>query len=220
MPKILVLVLSYTVEPYRSLLMAQRETWDSEDADVKTAYYHGGDIEFNYSDARWPWRQRLAFACSDEYYVMAGKFKHAINAVWNDDWDMIFRTNSSSYVNKKRLVEFARDLPKEKLYAGWTMTDSNDDGGLCVSGAGIFMSRDCADILRSEIDGEKEIEEDVYIGRILRSHGITAIDDQSRIDYPTHPQTWHLAYHVRFKTEDRLRDAENMRRFHKQIHNL
>lgn len=220
MPKILILVLTYTVEPYRSLLMAQRETWDSVDEGINTAFYHGGDQTLQYINPQWPWRQRLMFDCSDAYYVMAGKFRYALEAVWKEDWDMIFRTNSSSYVNKKRLMEFAKTLPTEKLYAGWTMTDTNDDNGLCVSGAGIFFSRDCAEILKNGIDPEKEIEEDVYIGRILRPHGITAIDDRSRIEYPHNPQTWHMAYHTRFKTEDRMRDAENMKLFHRKINGL
>lgn len=218
--KILILVLTFTAEPYKSLLMSQRDTWDSVDEGINTVYYHGGESIVRYISPEWPWRQRLMFDCTDEYYLMAGKFKYALESVWNDDWDMIFRTNSSSYVNKQRLIEFEKKLPKEKLYAGWTMTDTNDDNGLCVSGAGIFMSRDCAEILRDEINPAKEIEEDVYIGRLLRAHGIKAIDDQSRIDYPKHPQQWHTAYHVRFKSEDRLMDAENMRRFHKKINHI
>lgn len=218
--KILVLVLTFLQEPYRSLMMAQRETWDSVEDDVRTIYYHGGGPEFFnlFMDDRWPWRERYSFNASDDYFQMHWKFKLALDVALATEWDMIFRTNSSSYVNKKQLVSFASNLPNEKVYGGWTLQDTNHDGGDCVSGAGIFLSRDCARILADKMPGGPQCEEDVLIGRILRDHGMKAFDDRSRITYPFEPQRWHTAYHVMFKTDNRQKDVENMKYFHKKIH--
>lgn len=200
-------------EPYGSLWRSQVDTWDSTFDGVRTAYYHGRNGVRD--DGATTWRTMIRANCTDAYYLMAGKFKLALDVLLRDpSWEVMFRTNSSSYVNKQNLISFVDELPKEKLYAGWTMNDTNDDGGLCVSGAGIFLSRDACEILAREIDGEKLIEEDVYIGRILRRHGFEAIDDKSRVDYPDDMNRWMSAYHIRFKTADRIRDAHDMRVFH------
>lgn len=226
--KILIMVLSYNESPYKELMEAQAETWDSlevADNDIKTLYYHGGgmeggsvDFSTRYTDPWLGYRERVMFNCTDSYYYMAAKFKMALDYVKDWDYDIVFRTNSSSYVNKKKLKEFAQTLPKEKLYAGWTMTDSEDYGGLVVSGAGIFLSRDTAEILREKIDPGFEMEEDIYCGRILRKNGIVAIDDKSRYDVGSYFSDVPTdLYHYRFKTGDRLQDANNMRLVHKLI---
>lgn len=234
MPKILIMVLSYNESPYKELMLAQQDTFDSVEVEgVKTIYYHGGcSVPPNgeYGSVgiikRPPnsWEE-ISLQCDDQYYFMAQKMKLALDYVKASEWDydIIFRTNSSSYVNKKRLLEFAESLPKEKLYAGWTMVDSNHDGGLAVSGAGIWLSRDTAEMLRDQIDPAVEMEEDVYIGRILRGNGIVAIDDRSRHDFTNK----HIAdsmsrllatkYHIRCKTANRLQDVANMGLIHKKI---
>jgi hypothetical protein len=227
--KILILVLSFAEEPYLSLMRSQQASWDSDSVDdINTVYYYGGSgwAEEGYSATplitqrsdNCKWGMEMQFNCTDAYYYMSHKLKLALQYIKNWDYDIIFRTNSSSYINKRLLKEFSKTLPTERLYAGWSFVDSEDFGGACVSGAGIFLSRDTAKILTDEIDKEKEIEEDVYIGRILRKHGIEAIDDKSRydvgssfIDVPTN------RYHYRFKNANRLNDAANMRIVHKLI---
>lgn len=238
-PKVLIMVLSYNQPPFDELMRAQHETWDSvEHPDVKTVYYHGTkepvdrpvvDWDKRTTPERGTWEE-LEFNCIDSYYYMAGKFKYALDYAFSDqakpynlkfEWDFIFRTNSSSYVNKKRLVEFAATLPKENLYAGKTLVDLNDFSGIAISGAGIWLSRDTAEILQKEIDPEFEMEEDIYIGRILRKQGIVPIKDESRFDYPEDLVSKYYydadVYHIRFKTGDRKKDADNMRLVHKTL---
>lgn len=226
MPRILILVLSFNEEPFSTLMRTQQATFDSVDVDgVETMYYHGGGDPQNILTDKYSemviggssWSQ-WAFKCTDAYYFMAAKFKKALEWIQYDEYDYIFRTNSSSYVNKSALLEFAKTLPTEKLYAGWTMVDSEDHGGLVVSGAGIFMSKDVAEILRNNIDPQFEQEEDIYCGRILRKHGIVAIDDKSRYDVESNHDYIPLdRYHYRFKTGNRLIDAHNMRMLHNKI---
>ena len=69
--------------------------------------------------------------------MMHWKFLLTLREVINEEWDYIFRTNTSSYVSKNRLIEFSKNLPKEKCYCGI-------DGGGFASGAGFFLSKDCA----------------------------------------------------------------------------
>lgn len=232
--KVLIMVLSYNAPPFDELMRAQSETFDSVNVpNVYSLYYHGGffdnktiPMSVRNSSPNTTW-ERVEFQCTDKYYFMAAKFKMALDYVFDErfdfKWDLIFRTNSSSYVNKKRLVEFAATLPKEKLYAGKTLVDLNDFSGIAISGAGIWLSRDTAEILQKEIDPEFEQEEDIYCGRILRKHGIVPIADESRFDYPEGMEGRHYTdadvYHIRFKTGDRKKDADNMRLVHKSIIN-
>lgn len=225
--KILILVLSYNSPPFDLLMKTQQQTFDSIDnVETQTIYYYGGlnngkEFEINLLP---PIIENNSFElclnCTDKYYYMSEKFKRALQFISDWDYDLIFRTNSSSYVSKKKLVEVAATLPTEKLYCGWTMEDSNFDGGAVCSGAGFFLSRDCAEILRNQIDPTEEREEDILCGRALRKNGIVAIDDKSRFDYPqglVNSRSIHDAYHIRFKTGNRLQDAENMKSVHQQI---
>lgn len=208
--------------PYNKLFEAQRETWDSvPKEDVHTLYYHGGASENQYDLLQQNHKSHsgiIQTADTNAYYYMASKFQTALKFALLSQPDIIFRTNSSSYVNKQKLKEFAATLPKEKLYAGWTMVDSEDHGGLVVSGAGIFLSKDTAKILIENIDPQFEQEEDIYCGRILRKHGIVATDDKNRYDVPSQFSEIPLdRYHYRFKTGDRIQDAKNMVELHKRI---
>lgn len=210
--KILILVLSYNAPPFDVLMKTQQSSWDSVEVEgVDTVYYYGGGKGWN--------GKEFSAKSDDKYYYMHDKLKQCLQGVMcSTDWTLIFRTNSSSYVNKSALFEFAKTLPKEKLYAGWTMVDSEDHGGLAVSGAGIWLSRDTAEILRNEIDENFEMEEDVYCSRILRKNGIVALDDKSRYDVESNHDYIPLdRYHYRFKTGNRLIDAHNMRMLHNKI---
>lgn len=223
--KLLILVLSYNVEPYAQLMETQKETWASN-GDIPTFFYYGNGgtskpkLVYKGSAGKTTFLD-IQLDFHDEYYEMHWKFKLALDRLSKSGykWDLMFRTNSSSYVNKLHLQHFAdTNLPLEKCYAGYTVKDTNDDGGDCVSGAGIFLSKDCCEILRQKLPEGPACEEDVLIGRILRKEGITAIDDRSRIDYPQEiGKDITSTYHIRFKTGDRVLDASNMKRVHKMI---
>ncbi len=216
--RILILVLSYTEHPYNGLLQAQRETWDSVDnAEVATIYYQGYGQQYFGHDGAFPyWNSE---PCSDEYYMMHWKFKLCLDNIKRHGipYDLIFRTNSSSYINKERLLKFAEGLPKEKCFSGWSLGEKE-----AVSGAGIWLSPDMVDILREEIPPGEQCEEDILIGRILHGkHGIEIIDDRSRFDV-TNENLYYAdlsRYHYRFRTPDRLDDIKNLYRLHARIIN-
>lgn len=218
--KILIMVLSYNHPPFDALMKAQKQTWGlvaSQDDDVIVIYYYGGgfgDYRLHGND--------LMVKAKDDYYYMAGKFKKALEFVHENltGYDIMFRTNSSSYVNIDRLKERVKDMPSEGVYEGWEI--ETNEGFSMVSGAGIFMTPDVAKILEKEIDPEFEKEEDYYIGQILHGHGIKVVDDKSRVDLPqdivNDPLT---AYHVRFKGgHSREADIENMLNFHTYLLSL
>lgn len=212
MPKILILVLSYNDGVYAELMKSQQQTWDSVEVDgVRTVYYYGGG-------KGWVNEKEFSAEASDAYYTMAHKCVEAMKAVNLDSFDFIWRTNSSSYICKKRLVEFAKTLPKEKCYAGWKI-----DGSLgydIVSGAGFMITPDVAKILIEKTDVFFEREEDVLFAEVLFKNGIEIIDDKSRYDvgeYVLPYDTPTDRYHYKLKNGDRLHDAANFFKLHEKV---
>lgn len=208
--RILILVLSYTEHPYNGLMQAQWETWDREwIKDCTVVYYTGQGMYMTHRHVLCP----HATPVSDEYYQMHWKFKLALDGIDLRTIDFIFRTNSSSYINKEKLLKHAEKLPKEKCYSGWSLGEKE-----AVSGAGIWLSPDMVDILKEELPPGEQCEEDILIGRILhKKHGIEIQDDRSRCDVSDVDLANLGAYHFRFKTSDRLQDIRNIYALHQRI---
>lgn len=198
--KILILVLSCLHEPFYSLMKKQQDTWDSIDCeDIETIYYYGGGGGFKKINDK---SYEFGADCSDSYKMMHYKFYLLLKEIINDDWDYIFRTNSSSYINKKNLLKFAETLPKKKCYCGINAGDY-------ASGSGMFLSRDVVNIiLNSNYSINEEEYEDVYIGSVLRSNGIYVTDGAKRSDLDNNDFGDEYTYHYRCKsnTDDRSID--------------
>jgi hypothetical protein len=191
--KILIMVLSQDEGIYRDLMQAQMETWGQHS---NTVWYCGSGEDV--------WDVNLFRAkATDNYDQMGDKFLRCLSAVWKDDWDIIFRTNSSSYVIPERLERVCSAWHPYGLYAGWSLETA-------VSGAGIFLSRDVCKVLLDKMPVGRKIEEDVLIGRTLYPH-VLIRDEKSRIDNPVIDSG---SYHYRFKWPDhRDTDAGRMRSF-------
>jgi hypothetical protein len=192
--KILILVQASDLPPYDKLQKGQRETWDSIEVEgVRTVYYLSGDNGFV--------DDKLYLNYPDGYPMLHWKFKEAVDFVWDWDWDIMFRTNASSYVDKELLVEKAKTLPTERLYCG-------KDGGSFASGCGFFISRDCLDILRKQLDEGATPYEDAIIGSVLGKNGITLTPGAERCDI-TH-YNWDIpdTYHYRCKSDNGDRDKD------------
>jgi len=217
--KLLVLVGSSTVPPYDEFMKAQKETWAKvKNEHVNVWFYYAGKetkrIDF----------QTFTTECKQDAHYAHWRLKRALDFVWNWEWDLIFRCHSSSYVNVDLLYDFIKGFPTQGVYTGRKV--GGEGLGLmewrgamikqiCVSGAGILMSRDVADILRKNLKEEEDtVEDDVLIGRLLQLHGIERqemtvgrVDVESMKDYKLH-------YHYRFRTNDRQHDMDNMRLVH------
>ena len=169
--KILVMVLSCMKHPYDKLYQTQVQTFDSiEVEDVDTYFYFG-----------------------DEYELMHVAFREALKEVWYNDWDVIFRTNSSTYVNKVLLKEFLKNRDTRELWIG-------DEIGY-NSGAGFIVSRDLAKILMDEIPSEKRPYEDLLCQEILNSKGYICECGQ-RCNYDHHSKSFFDCYNIRVKSND------------------
>jgi hypothetical protein len=216
--KILILVLSSDKDPYKFIREeGQEKTWDSiEVPGVETIYYfssvHYHATLFN---------KRLTVNCSDDFYVMHWRLKLALDYVWDREWDYIFRTSASSYIDKELLLQKAESLPKEKCYCGIQCC-----GGSVASGCGFFMSRDVVDILRHKIPSEMHNApygvhpDDVLVGKILEANDIWLTEGADRYDYYHTDQPLRKTYHYRCKKDDVPNDGKHDVEAMHTIHNF
>lgn len=92
-------------------------------------------------------------------------FKYVVE---NYDFDFLFRTNTSSYVDANALLEHLSSQPKEGLYAG--VIDHVFRTKEFASGAGILMSRDVVKrVCEKESDWKHGLADDVALAEIVKS---------------------------------------------------
>jgi hypothetical protein len=195
--KLLILILSYNSFPFDQFMDVQKTTWDeAKHPDIDTLYYYGDWLN-----------------CSDAYDMMHWKFKLCLDTVDYHQYDLIFRTNSCSYIVKDRILEVAARLPRTGCYSGWHNHN-------CVSGAGMFLSPDVLDVLREELTEQPHGAEDVLINEILRDR-YEVIDDRTRIDSDLDGFKRFDGYHFRSKTSNdqlgRLRDINSLKELHEHL---
>lgn len=198
--KILILVQATKLEPWHSIIEAQKRTWDSIHEDgIDTLYYYSD--EYNHIDGR-----DLFLKCPPEADMNNYRFKLALDWIYDSNdpgYDYIFRTNASSYVDKKRLKEWLKDKPKRGFYCGI-------DGGGFASGCGFAISTDLVNILRT-IDDYPTASEDCLIGVYLERAGIKVSPGAERYDYyftPKNPIPKIYHYRCKSDTQDRNKDIQ------------
>lgn len=199
MKTVLILVLSCKSDPFPSLMLGQMATWNTLDwPGVSTLFYVGNSGETNLDE------NILNLPVPDDGHHMGWKCRLAFDYASKLKWDYIFRTNASSYVCKRRLIEFAQQLPNSKCYCG--PSAKFDLPFSFVGGAGMFLSRDVVNLLRSKIEcrTNSKVAEDVEIGEICHNHNIQITPGSRRIDFYFGADRNADEYHYRCKPEKRI----------------
>jgi hypothetical protein len=142
---------------------------------------------------------------------MIGAFHYALE---NLDFDFIYRTNSSAYLDVKEFRSWIDELPPERCYAG-----SVRDFG--VSGSGFAISRD---LVRAVIDDPHwrfDLMDDVALGQSMKRLSVSPID-KPRIDLhsPDEAQSVLIdgCFQFRCKNRDNRRlDVATMQAIHDRL---
>lgn len=142
------------------------------------------------------------------------------------EFDYVIRTCLSSFYPYQNLTKYLSKLPKENCYCGISLYQTKNlglppelDNVPFVSGAGIILSRDLAQMMaRDHAELEKYkilMPDDVFIGLFFQHKGIPFISAQ-RWDYPTHAgwlehnhKIEDHAYHFRAKRSYQIRSEED-----------
>ncbi len=166
--KLVILVLSYhdNGNIYDKFQKAQSETWDSINyPEIETYYFYGNSEENKIVD------NKIYVNVPEDLWKCNIKTIDALELLNSIvEYDFLFRTNSSSYVDKKILMDFLSDKPVREYYAGHSAIDQ---GVNYVSGSGIILSKDLVDLIinkKNEID--LNLMDDASFAKILNKEGV------------------------------------------------
>jgi hypothetical protein len=164
--KTLVLVLATRQEPFPELIATIKRTWASKHVgDVDVLFYYGGEhLSLDRDDLTLPVPDdlpnvgRKTLAC----------FEYVVSQL---DFDLLFRTNCSTYVDLLNLRAYVAEHAKASgFYAG---KGANLDGIDFATGSGFFLSRDLVELLVDErASWDHGYLDDVAVAKVLRAHGV------------------------------------------------
>ena len=179
--KILILVLSSKTYPSSRNKKAIKKTWGSNLQDnFKIIFYESGEVEKIIDDT--------LFVETDTSSKNLGH-KLLLALDWcsrNIDYDFIFRTNTSSYVNTKELENYISNnlIDKEYSYCGIPLVrdyKESDKKINFLSGAGIILNKKTTQlILNKKKNWDHNEWEDVALGKLLEENGIPFTNGRSQ----------------------------------------
>lgn len=203
--KVLILVLSSENSPYDLLEDSIRNTWlKLNKYSVPVFFYYGsnGDDNKIIDD-------KIYLKIFEDYGTITQKTLLVFELIYNNfDFDFIYRTNSSSYVDINLLYEHLETIKPENFYSGVTARCSGID--FC-SGCGYFLSRDLVKlIVENKEKCDINMIDDKSIGQFLTSNGVP-LTNADRIDFPVNnPSLDCFHYRCKESCGDRNQDIKNM----------
>lgn len=187
----------------------QRSTWDSVNTpNVETLYYIGGGDKKEI-------RGNLSIDVNPETKANTSlKMVTCLELTQDWDYDYIFHTNASSYVDKKLLYEWLLDKPRFNFYSG--VVGDMGGGVLFASGCGFSISKDVAKLIINHQNewGCSDIN-DVTLGVLLTRLGLQ-IYPASRMDlgYNFTENVPIDYFHYRCKTENLVSTLDSLQSVH------
>jgi len=213
---IIIVVLSFEEEPWLSLEKEGiRKTWGSNAFKhplVEILFYYGGRDHFAKEGDR-------LYAPHPEGFSNIGKKTiDALDYINNHyDYDFVFRTNSSSYVDIRNYLKYIYQYDsQEELYCGLKCVPApGDPRPIFASGCGYTLSHKTVNtVLDHRAHWDHQVIDDNAIAKLLRSLGV-AVTNAPRLDYSDRTvftkEKAKEHFHIRCKCEeDRQEDIARM----------
>jgi hypothetical protein len=231
MPKILVLVLSHTAEPWRTLEQVQRETWASLAPELGIeVLFLNNDPKAHPASVAYRVGDKIFAPCRDGLYDIGHKtllgFEHCLRC---HEFDYIFRTNSSSYVDLPVLQRACEGFPRNLRYSGVHMSFGPV---WYASGCGYTISRDLVEkVVAGQDQWDHTLIDDVSLGKLIHQLTGVTVTPAPRLDLTgkpfTVPQVREFLltsslpgtyYHYRCRSRDRAFDQLKLRALHEILH--
>ena len=147
--------------------------------------------------------------------------------LYQTNFDFLFTTNTSSYLNKKNLLNLTQKLnSRDLIYGGYLLPENQTKQ--FVSGAGTLLSRKCIELIVENWNRFKfDTLEDVSHGDLMRELGISPVP-LSRVDIPNVDLVMALPidvlereFHYRCKSPEVPRqDVRIMHKLHERLISL
>lgn len=207
--KILIIVLTCLDNGiYSKFYNVQNETWNSKDEeDTSTFFYINGGVKKEINGHFVV--NNLPETVSNGGY----KLVNCLLKTFDLEYDYIYHTNSSSYLDKKLLKKWLVDKPRKNFYSGVV---GNHNGIKFASGCGFTMSKDVVNlILENEHNWIHGSNDDVTLGKLLSDLNIDVYPaprfDVNKNNVDKIPDNY---FHYRCNTNDRNFDADNLKKIH------
>jgi hypothetical protein len=219
---ILILVLScHDNGIYSKFFETQKNTWDSINVEgIETFYFFGDHDKDEIIDNRIliNLKETTKIESDGNLSVTNSGLKtlKSFEMIKNMDFDYVFRTNSSSYVDKKLLIDFINNKPKTKYYSGFI---GNHGKITFASGSGFFLSKDLINLLiENKNRWDHSLIDDVSIAGLLKEFGVSP---ENNPRYDVYNENIPLDYfHYRIKTRNRNDDCKLMELIHNKKNEL
>jgi hypothetical protein len=203
--KILIVVLSYLDGGiYTKFFESQNESWNSIEVEgVDTFFLVGNNIEDTIDG------NLIKTNVRESLYHCGYKTIKAFELLKDYEYDYIFRTNSSSYVDKQMLKDYLQDKPRTNFYSG---VIGNQYGIDFASGSGFIVSKNVVDlVLLKKEYWEHRLIDDVALALLLRSLRINPVLAPRFNIETVNENTPMNHYHYRIKTLNRETDCQYMK---------
>jgi hypothetical protein len=217
MKKILILVIACNKDPYIDLERECREMWAAYCLSNITILFLHSSLE--YSDSFLD-GSTLYVNGAEEICNVGYKMLHAFSyCLQNIEFDYIYRTNLSSYINQIGLYNYAQSLPDNNVYKGVVGQFGNIS---FASGCGYFISKDLVRyVVEYKNRWNHKLIDDVALAQLLKTINVVP-EPVERIDIITNEslvnfnvETIGSCFHFRCKSEtDRTHDVRVMKMLH------
>lgn len=216
--KVLILILCYDHESvYYTIEKGISKTWNSEIFDEAPTFYYFGNKTSCYHDS-----SSIFTTCKDSLDLVGVRtietFEYALSTF---EFDYIYRTNISSYVNKEKLISWLKNQRRSNFYSGFV---GFFQGIQFASGSGFTISRDLVRLLCDSKDSlDYNLLDDVSFAKFLTGKMGVSITPAPRVEFssPQQVTTFDLNnFHFRCKSiGDRAGDSITMNLIHNKIKN-
>lgn len=210
---VITIVVSSVLDPWINIENnGIRETWlTKKDDNNLVLFYYGGVDELKVDNDK-------IFLPQEEGFINMGKKTILLleYILQNYEFNYIFKTNTSSYIDLNLLNEYIIDKPKENLYSGIV---GNHNGIEFVSGCGVLLSKDMVELFVNNKDKVRhDIIEDVSMGLFFKENNIKIIPGpRFDVNFSNENSIPNNHFHYRckdYERGDRLNDIRRMKIIH------
>lgn len=227
---VVIIVISSIEEPYNKLESAIRRTWGNNNNNNVKIFYNYGNGSSTFIDG-----DKIICDCPENIDNIGLKTIKSLELI--SEFDYVFRTNLSSFVNINNMIKYLQNMPSEKFYGGMCTLNFSGEHlqkfgeGTFASGSGYFLSKDVVNLI---IDNKElwdhSVIDDVAIAGLLKRLGILPtlcprIDINSISNgilyynsIPISDDDINKCYHFRCKTSgDRSGDIEIFKKLNSKL---
>jgi len=201
--KLIILVLSQNDNGiYTDFYKSQKETWDSVEIPNISTYYYFGNHECNEICDH-----EILTNVSESLENCGHKLLKSLELIKDLEFDFIFRTNSSSYIDKSILYDRLVKIKDINYYSGINGYFGNIK---FASGSGFVMTKKLVNlILNNKSSFRHDLIDDVAVGELLSRFKIPLYNAE-RFDTNENGNIPKNYYHYRIKTLNRENDVNTM----------